>query len=235
MINNVYSEVVPLGTKDEIMKLREALLYESLEDDTSKKDTKLEKLQSEGRKQFFTDNLEYTNTLSRQSLCNEIKQIYNEYMQTSEKMQGFIPRHNKYIDGYTTPWFEEKPELLEQEITLMRSHYPDFMLRKTIDGNLCWIGIVKPIIVRKNAEYELRLSYDNYRKPSDDSMLIDVITTDFSINNNMRIWLDRSFNKINRLYSSHAAICITKAIKLLNAYELFLSGYIDEREFDFII
>ena len=40
MINNVYSEVVPLGTKDEIMKLREALLYESLEDDTSKKDTK---------------------------------------------------------------------------------------------------------------------------------------------------------------------------------------------------
>lgn len=228
---------MPLGTKEEIMKLREALLYGKLEDedDVSKKDTRLEKLQSEGRKRFFTDNLEFNDTLSKQSLCDEIKQIYNEYLQASGKIQGFIPRHyGKYVDGYIAPWFEEKPELLEQEIMLMRRHYPDFMLKKTIDGNLCWIGIVKPIIVRKNAEYELLLSYDNYRKPSDDSMLIDIITTDFATNSNMRIWLNRRFNKINRLYSNCAATCITKTIKLLNAYELFLAGYIDEREFEFI-
>ena len=169
--------MVALDRKKEIMKLHEALLYENLEDDVSKKDTRLENLQSEGRKRFFTDNLECNDILSRQSLCDEIKQIYNEYMQASGDVRVFIPRHyGKHIDGYIAPWFEKYPELLEQEITLMRRYYPDFELKKTIYGAVCWIGVVKPIIVRSNAVYELRLLYDNLSYPSDDSISLPLMS-----------------------------------------------------------
>lgn len=195
------------------------------------------RIQNESRKQFFTENPNCINKLfSKELLLDEIKRLYNEYREKiGDRVEDiFIPRHcGRHVD-FMRPWYLEKPELLKQEVLLMERNWSDFKLKKTILGDYCWVGTVKPVIVRQNAEYSLRVKYNQFTdKAPFFSIVFDIISADVEISRDA-LWLNCPINEITEPYSNCASTCIAKAIKWLNVYELFLAGYLNEEEFEFI-
>lgn len=58
-------------------------------------------------------------------------------------------------------WYERDPDLLRAEQAAMGKYFPQFKMDKLADGRLCWIGLLKPTNIRKNARWYLQAIYDH--------------------------------------------------------------------------
>ena len=219
---------------EELKKLRESLLN----DDKIYVlyDKEAFDYREEFRERFFTSNLGCNDVSSKQKLCKEIKCSFEKY---SNLKGNKICSRRVLFDGHIPRWYEANPRLLKNEIELMNMHYPGFTLRKDVYGDLCWIGVVNPIIVRSEAEYTLRLLY-GYGESQIDIERVEIITTNINKSNmNYKLFkinpdIMHHFERLPVLCSTCAADCITRTIKWLNVYELFLAGYLSGSEFEFI-
>ena len=147
-------------------------------------------------------------------------------------------------------WYENDPELYREEVMAMNKQFPQFELRKLSDGRLCWIGTVKPVSVRKNAEWMLQLVYD-HNHPSNNnyggSVRVYVIDPDLDAMNKKlggipHLLRDASGNihlctarredvRVGRTRSASAVSCLAWAIKWIVVFELWLAGDVSTSEF----
>lgn len=58
-------------------------------------------------------------------------------------------------------WYERNPELYKAEIEAMRRFYPQFKLEKLSNGQLSWVGVLKPENLRPGARWYLHVVYAN--------------------------------------------------------------------------
>jgi hypothetical protein len=153
-------------------------------------------------------------------------------------------------------WYEEKPKLLQEEISAMRNFFPQFKLDHLDDGRMFWHGVVMPE-VSGNTQWYLQAIYDNnhparnyfggsvkvYSIEPDLEELVDDFFRIFDKplphiikppGTNM-VFLCTSgiddFKVDASVATTSAAGCITWAVKWIAAYELFLEGDITYEEF----
>lgn len=148
-------------------------------------------------------------------------------------------------------WYENDPELYTEEVMAMNRQFPQFELRKLSDGRLCWIGIVRPTSVRKNASWMLQLVYD-HNHPSNNnwggSVRVYVIDPDLDKMNKQlggipHLLKDPSGNihlctarredvRTSRNLSTSAVSSLAWAIKWITVFELWLAGDVTTNEFE---
>lgn len=147
-------------------------------------------------------------------------------------------------------WYENDPELYQEEVMAMNKQFPQFELRKLSDGRLCWIGTIKPETVRENAQWMLQLVYD-HNHPSNNnwggSVRVYVIDPDLdSMNRQLgsipHLLRDPSGNihlctarkedvKAGKNLSTSAVSSLAWAIKWICVFELWLAGDVSTDEF----
>ena len=147
-------------------------------------------------------------------------------------------------------WYENDPELFEEEVRAMNQQFPQFKLGKLSDGRYYWTGTVRPETVRKNAAWTLQLVYDN-NHPSNNSYggsvtvySVDPDLEEFSKKlggiphvlrdsyGNICLCTSRKEDVLTgRNLSTSAVSCLAWAIKWIIVFELWLAGDVSTEEF----
>ena len=152
--------------------------------------------------------------------------------------------------GASFYWYERNPKLLQEEKDAMRDFFPQFKLEKLNDGRLCWVGLLTPSNVRRNARWYLQAIYDN-NHPHNNSWGGSVKV--YSIEPNLEEMVKEIGENIphtlrdsgGHLYlctarkedvqvgrvSTSAASAISWAAKWITAFELWLAGEITTGQF----
>ena len=147
-------------------------------------------------------------------------------------------------------WYERNPQLFRSEKDAMKHYFPQFRLEKLKDGRMCWVGVLKPENVRKNAKWYLQVIYD-HNHPSNStyggSIKVYSIEPDLEkIKKELGQSIPHTLTdgsghlylctarpedvKIGRV-STSAASALSWAAKWITAFELWLTGDMSTSEF----
>ena len=147
-------------------------------------------------------------------------------------------------------WYEADEKLLEAEKIAMEKYFPLFKLDKLEDGRLFWYGTIMPELIG-NTEWNLRLVYcNNYSNDSygglirvycEKPKLNELAATFLSTYNKILPHLDIDkegnrcidiFRRVDDRTPLSATIYITRIIRWITVYELFISGEANYEEFE---
>lgn len=148
-------------------------------------------------------------------------------------------------------WYQDNPQMLEDEKDLMRqSPFSDFELYRLNDGSLCWIGTLRPGIM-KDIEWEVMAVYpNNYPAPRMGGSVRVYLRnpTVQNVHDALGYWPHHLINdgeggrflcttraedlQYSRYSYSTAVTTLALAVKWLTALELVMVGELDENLFN---
>lgn len=148
-------------------------------------------------------------------------------------------------------WYENDPELYQEEVMAMNTQFPQFQLNKLSDGRLTWVGSVYPKQVRSNAKWTLQLVYDhNHPNNNNYGGSVRVYSIDPDIEEmqnrlgssiphilrdefgNVHLCTARKEDvKTGRNLSTSAVSSLAWAVKWITVFELWLAGDVTTGEF----
>lgn len=148
-------------------------------------------------------------------------------------------------------WYEEYPQLLEDEKASMNHFFPHFTLHKNKDGRLFWHGTLRPGILKDGWAWEVGALYNNdhptpvmggsVRVVLLNPTMQDVENSVGQLHHVLRDPIDGPYlcttraedmSGMNSNYVTTAAQTLSWAVKWLTALELVLSGELSLAEFN---
>jgi hypothetical protein len=146
-------------------------------------------------------------------------------------------------------WYEDNPNLYQNEIAVMNRYFPHFRLGKLSDGRLYWHGAVQPTLLGRN-KWHLQLVYEN-NHPNNatfgGSVRVYVIDPDID---DLNAQLDGQIPHLLRDSGGNTYLCtarqedvrvgntitsaassLTWALKWIGVFELWLGGQVTRNEF----
>lgn len=148
-------------------------------------------------------------------------------------------------------WYERDPELYKDEIAAMRRFYPQFKLEKLRNGQLAWVGVLKPDNLRRGARWHLHVVYAHNHPnnstyggsirvysidPDLDKIAAEVggiphMLRDESTGELYLCTASPSDKKVSWDHSTTAASTLAWAAKWIAAFELWIAGDLTTSEF----